>query len=1087
MGSPKKPQRLQLSSPESVKDNISLPEKRSPISSRIWQEEDPTRKSGFSGEDLSMRNFCVSVQGDNDVMEGSFSFDTDGDSILGTQSGRSMDTLKTLPVHETKGMEEELKHKDMNTDVNKKDISESERHGYKSTDTASVICGGIETSQKDITGVKDLLECKGKTDSSEAKQDTSITPVNLQPNTVSNKGVTQERNSCESIQSDSKVIHFGKPHQESLLAGINSDTFNASSSDLKNERLHDETEKAKGKITKESHVLETDDTAHKPPVPEPSTVPSKVPSATGPTTNETSKLMQESPAYSLEEKSLQLKEKSTTDSSLKSEVDSSLDMSKGRGHEGQIRSEGALRDVPIEDNENKKINGKSEFSQGAEANVPVHEIKIESSAKGQIGGKETANGDHLTKTYSFKLTPAIQAIGTQADNRVEFRSIAISPIIPPEACSSFTFQTGMGTAETSSVTNSCKRKAGQKESKEDLPKTYSFELTPPNQDVVTKTGVQYRSVAVSPIIPPDGSSSFTFKTEHSSQARNNQKGSTTDQRMDTGTIDNLPKSYSFELTPPNQDVGTETRVECKSAAVSPIIPPDGSSFTFQTLKSSSSATAGEQETRSVHSFSKTYSSELTTPNQNVGTQADTRAECVSVAVSPIIPPGESSSFIFHTEQRCQELPGKSSAQEKESTPQDVGIQADTRVQCISVAVSPIVPPAGSSTFTFLTEKAALGSTLKSSASDQKRDKDDKSIDNLPKTYSFELTPPNDDAATDTRVEYKSVAVSPIILSDESLFTFQTEKKKGALSAVKGSSIGHEVKKEATTVDLLPKTYSFELTPPSQDVGIQADNRVECVSVAVSPIILPQESSSFTFQAEQKHHESLSKHQDLTGEQEPRSTCALPKTYSCELTPHNQDVGTQADSRAQCTSVAVSPIIPLDGSSSFLFHTEGTTLGPPYSTCSHVVEKPSMKDAEMQVSFPVETRSVATDPMTPVGKSIPAGKSPRASYPEVRVKEGKGEHPEPVREVSWDEKGMTWEVYGASMEVEVLGMAIQKHLEKQIEEHGRQKVLSPQNTRGTSIRSAPGKAEGKQQPSVFRTFFHSVRRPRCCSRAGPAME
>lgn len=40
---------------------------------------------------------------------------------------------------------------------------------------------------------------------------------------------------------------------------------------------------------------------------------------------------------------------------------------------------------------------------------------------------------------------------------------------------------------------------------------------------------------------------------------------------------------------------------------------------------------------------------------------------------------------------------------------------------------------------------------------------------------------------------------------------------------------------------------------------------------------------------------------------------------------------------------------------------------------------------------------------------------------------------PVKEVKWDAEGMTWEVYGASVDPEELGLAIQKHLELQIKE------------------------------------------------------
>ncbi|KAH1166606.1 hypothetical protein KIL84_015778, partial [Mauremys mutica] len=218
--------------------------------------------------------------------------------------------------------------------------------------------------------------------------------------------------------------------------------------------------------------------------------------------------------------------------------------------------------------------------------------------------------------------------------------------------------------------------------------------------------------------------------------------------------------------------------------------------------------------------------------------------------------------------------------------------------------------------------------------------------------------------------------------------------------------------------------------------------------------------------------------------EPRTVELLSKTYSFEVTPPpqdsgTQDTGTQVGSRVSLVSVAISPINPPDGSSAFTFHSRGQ--GPSGLKSPGPELKPSKKDAEMQVSIPVETRSVATGPMTPVAKS------PQASYPEVHVKGAPEEPPEPIREVSWDEKGMTWEVYGAAMEVEVLGMAIQKHLEKQIEEHGRQVVMTPQSTRASSIKGAPQKGEVKRPPSMFRALLQSVRRPRCCSRAGPAVE
>ncbi|XP_027752209.1 G protein-regulated inducer of neurite outgrowth 1 [Empidonax traillii] len=242
-----------------------------------------------------------------------------------------------------------------------------------------------------------------------------------------------------------------------------------------------------------------------------------------------------------------------------------------------------------------------------------------------------------------------------------------------------------------------------------------------------------------------------------------------------------------------------------------------------------------------------------------------------------------------------------------------------------------------------------------------------------------------------------------------------------------------------------------------------------------------ETSSTTL-GQGKAEQSSAQGADAGSNQKPQTAKQLCESYSFEVTPPQdagtQDMGTQVDSRASLVSVALSPMSPPGGAAAFTFPKREMGSAAPRL-------EPSKKDAEMQVSMPVETRSVATGPMTPVAKS------PQTSYPEVQVKgtvvEVVEEAPEPIREVSWDEKGMTWEVYGASMEVEVLGMAIQKHLEKQIEEHGRQVVVTPQSTRTGSVKGGPRKGEAKRQPSVFRALLQNVRRPRCCSRTGPAME
>lgn len=225
---------------------------------------------------------------------------------------------------------------------------------------------------------------------------------------------------------------------------------------------------------------------------------------------------------------------------------------------------------------------------------------------------------------------------------------------------------------------------------------------------------------------------------------------------------------------------------------------------------------------------------------------------------------------------------------------------------------------------------------------------------------------------------------------------------------------------------------------------------------------------------------------------PRTRDNFTKAPSWEasaLPPPREDAGTQAGAQA-CVSVAVSPMSPQDGAGGPAFSFQAAPPAP-----SPAPRPPSRRDASLQVSLgAAETRSVATGPMTPQAAAPPA-------FPEVRVRPGSAlaaavappEPSEPVRDVSWDEKGMTWEVYGAAMEVEVLGMAIQKHLERQIEEHGRQGAPAPPPAahagpgRSGSVRAAPPDGAAKRPPGLFRALLQSVRRPRCCSRAGPTAE
>uniref|UniRef100_A0A3Q3BNL8 G protein-regulated inducer of neurite outgrowth C-terminal domain-containing protein n=1 Tax=Haplochromis burtoni TaxID=8153 RepID=A0A3Q3BNL8_HAPBU len=178
---------------------------------------------------------------------------------------------------------------------------------------------------------------------------------------------------------------------------------------------------------------------------------------------------------------------------------------------------------------------------------------------------------------------------------------------------------------------------------------------------------------------------------------------------------------------------------------------------------------------------------------------------------------------------------------------------------------------------------------------------------------------------------------------------------------------------------------------------------------------------------------------------------------------------------QCQSVATSPMTPPEGDQAFYFPTS-------FGKCGAVGTE--TKDAELQVGQQVEFRSVATAPMTPRTPTI-------MTFPQVMKEPSIEEKIEPVQEVSWDEKGMTWEVYGAVVEVAVLGSAIQKHLEKQVKKQKRQSSMPPPpplNPTGGSGKGRAGRRgehdgkAGRRRRNPFRLLMENMQQPHCCSRA-----
>ncbi|XP_078259404.1 uncharacterized protein LOC144595720 [Rhinoraja longicauda] len=142
------------------------------------------------------------------------------------------------------------------------------------------------------------------------------------------------------------------------------------------------------------------------------------------------------------------------------------------------------------------------------------------------------------------------------------------------------------------------------------------------------------------------------------------------------------------------------------------------------------------------------------------------------------------------------------------------------------------------------------------------------------------------------------------------------------------------------------------------------------------------------------------------------------------------------------------------------------------------------------------------------QSVPSKNTQRASKQSDRCKSGKAKETIDVQveqeqvatdaaketmqaknvcDVIWDEQGMTWEVYGASVDPESLGFAIQCHLQRQIVEYEKQIMGNNQSQRSVSVDATPGsnKPHKRRQQNIFRTVLQNMRSPQCCVRPEPS--
>ncbi|NWW08925.1 GRIN3 protein, partial [Oreocharis arfaki] len=131
----------------------------------------------------------------------------------------------------------------------------------------------------------------------------------------------------------------------------------------------------------------------------------------------------------------------------------------------------------------------------------------------------------------------------------------------------------------------------------------------------------------------------------------------------------------------------------------------------------------------------------------------------------------------------------------------------------------------------------------------------------------------------------------------------------------------------------------------------------------------------------------------------------------------------------------------------------------------------------------ELHTAVTPASAPAVPNLGENKKHSTPAMEARVQVKQSKH---VRDVVWDEQGMTWEVYGASLDPESLGIAIQNHLQRQIREH--EKLIRAQNNQTrksiSSDTSSNKKLKGRQH-NVFQSMLQNFRRPNCCVRPAPS--
>ncbi|XP_028816306.1 uncharacterized protein gprin1 [Denticeps clupeoides] len=707
----------------------------------------------------------------------------------------------------------------------------------------------------------------------------------------------------------------------------------------------------------------------------------------------------------------------------------------------------------------------------------------------------------LNKDHEFKDNPLNtetkdqspcnpQHMQTQVSLEVTYQSVATSPMTPSDSATAFQFPYSLKNTGGNVTMDTSKA---------------------PDKDNLK---ILCHSVATSPMTPPGGAVTFLF-----------------------------PHSLSKPCGPGSDQVGHmemkdgKLQVMCYSTATSPMTPAEGVSAFLYPQSLATASVIGPEDA---------------TPVQTKGTSLG--VVCHSAATSPMMPPDGTAAFLFP--QTMANVGDKASAEVTQEETKDSKLQ----VMCYSVATSPFIFPEGVASFFFPQSmvKAGVRSTGESNEGDNKESSlqvTSHSVATSPMTpvnsasaFAFpqslsktSVSSPEDVGKGETQdnrlqVICYSIATSPMMTPD-SATAFQFPQPLNKSGSKCSEDPNQEDAKDGRLHVICHSVATSPMTPPDGPMAFhfpislaKAGSRgpedvVMCYSAATSPMTPPEGTPAFLFpysmatsvvrspeQLETKATKlEVTCHSVATSPMTPPDGAAAfqyPQSMLAKCVVRNtEDVirveSTDGRLRVTCHSVATSPMTPPDSAMAFQFP---QFLSSPGDKTSAEVTRVGNKYHGLQVTSQVEFQSVATSPTIPIGLTTPG----ILSEPQPTTEDGPNESPEPVQEVSWDEKGMTWEVYGAVVDVTVLGSAIQKHLEKQVKKHWKQPPsatsspplnqeapqtpgpsssppISEALLTGSVKQSSAKKKEEKQfrkrrgvRRNPLRGIFQRIHRPHCCS-------